>query len=92
MEKVGNNISFTFNDDDFNKYINIWCDKKEEVQAALKLASTDEQKEQIINEYNEWKWNFPKSTNQNKKSSRKYQIIKEMQRLKEEFSKLNKKR
>lgn len=72
--------------------INIWCDKKEEVQAALKLASTDEQKEQIINEYNEWKWNFPLSVNQNKKSSRKYQIIKEMQRLKEEFSELNKKR
>lgn len=92
MEKVGNNISFTFNDDDFNKYINIWCDKKAEVQAAFELASTDEQKEQIINEYNEWKWDFPLSVNQNKKSSRKYQIIKEMQRLKEEFSKLNKKR
>ena len=47
------------NSDRLNRDLKFWMEKQTEFKKSIELATTEEEKDTIKNEYKNWKWNYP---------------------------------
>ena len=76
-----------------NEHIKEWENERQIIEAKLEKAETKEEKNEILKEYNFWKWSYPKAivdrTEQGLNDIRKAEIESQINKLQEELSKLN---
>lgn len=89
LEKQGEKIAFSFDDVDFNEYLQCWYNKYLEVQASIDIAESDKEEEQIISDYEKWKWSFSSDNiNIDGKQQKRLDILEQIQKLKKELNEL----
>lgn len=69
INKINEQICIGFNQDSFdantialNKYLELWEKRRTQFEKDMLEANSEEEKQEIVYKYNEWEWNFPKST------------------------------
>lgn len=65
IERQGNDLALKFGGgyvSELNEHLSQWERKKKQVEEALEKASSDEEKAEILKEYDLWKWNYPPVT------------------------------
>lgn len=83
------NFSGTYSDS-IDDYILEWTLERNNIEEKLRKASSDEEKNSIILEYDMWKWTFPKSVSEKIDTEKKKKLLKEkIELLQLELSKLS---
>ena len=76
--------------DSIDDYILEWTLERNNIEEKLRKASSDEEKNSIILEYDMWKWTFPKSVSEKIDTEKKKKLLKEkIELLQLELSKLS---
>lgn len=92
VEKRRDGLVLVFGDgrtDLMNSYLTEWEKVLNDVNEQLSVASTEEEKQAIINNYNNWKWTFPKSiSGRLEKSYRKAKLQERISVLQKELDSL----
>lgn len=80
----GNGISGTMND-----FLSEWHDARQWYQNALSNATSKEEQESIRNDYQMWKWRFPKAlTDRTERMLRRERLQRKIEELQEELDSL----
>lgn len=88
-------VHFAFGDGasgDLNYMIKQWAKRVRRAEKDLNKASTDEERQQIINDYKIWEWTFPeriKTVNEDDVENKKKELQKKIDNLQKELSKLD---
>lgn len=86
----GTNHENLYGSDSIDDYILEWTLERNYIEEKLRNASTDEEKNNIILEYDMWKWTFPKSVSEKIDIEKRKKILKEkIELLQLELSKLS---
>ncbi|MCR4815307.1 MAG: helix-turn-helix domain-containing protein [Lachnospiraceae bacterium] len=56
---IDKKMAIIFNSDRLNRDLRFWMEKQTEFKKNIELATTEEEKDTIKNEYKNWKWNYP---------------------------------
>ena len=77
------------NSDSIDDYILEWTLERNHIEEKLREASSDEEKNNIILEYDMWKWTFPRSVLEKIDTEKRKKLLKEkIELLQFELSKL----
>ena len=80
-------VKFT---DRMYEYMKEWFDECESTQSQLAIASSDEEKEEILKAYHNWEWNFPKGiADKCEKDLKKARLRRKIQELQEAYDRLD---
>ena len=80
-------VKFT---DRMYEYMKEWFDEYESTQSQLAIASSDEEKEEILKAYHNWEWNFPKGiADKCEKDLKKARLRRKIQELQEAYDRLD---
>lgn len=87
-EGTGITVTFDFKNDMY-KYLKAWLDEYASTYAEIEVASSDEERDEIIKAYHDWEWNFPKPLADKTANALKKQRLKDkIEQLQEEYDKL----
>ena len=71
------------------EYVKEWYEIYKQTQTELEIASSDEEREEIMKSYHNWKWNFPKCTeDENSRKEKKLRLKNKIEELKAIYEKL----
>lgn len=92
----GSGVSLMFDNGvlgEMNSLLDEWEKECRQVELELDAASTEEERASVLQDYDMWKWNFPKAiverTERDMKELRKAKIEEQMKQLQKELSDLN---
>lgn len=92
----GSSVSLMFDNGvlgEMNSLLDEWEKECRQVELELDAASTEEERASVMQDYDMWKWNFPKAiverTERDMKELRKAKIEEQMKQLQKELSDLN---
>ena len=93
IKKDGTKYSLQFGDGStgtMNEYLKEWYKIYSQIQLELEVASSDEEKAEIIKFYNNWQWTFPQGiVNKTTKDIQKIRIKQKIEELQKLYDKLD---
>ena len=94
LEFINGRYALTFGDGKsgtLNNYLKEWNNVRTQFAADLQKVTSDNEREAITNEYNEWKWTFPSSIGMHSpKQAKERQIMNQMAELQKQLDELKK--
>lgn len=77
--------------DEFYNYLEEWYKEYKQMTSDMEVASSDEEKKEIMDSYNDWKWNFPfKAADKTEIAQKKIRIKRKIEELQEAYEQLDK--
>ena len=82
-------LSVSFKDPIYD-YMKEWLEEYKNIQAQLDVASSDEERKEILKSYHNWQWNYPNGVvGETEKALQKARIKNKIEELQEIYDKLN---